>query len=1372
LIKESLSKEFRVATNNRLFKEVLCGSSTAELIVRSSESPLLRYRNYRMSKTRELTPDRTLVLRNLIHDHFAKLEVDLTLIQLTITEVEGVVSVYFAKIKGRKLTKNQLSLISYLRKKTVKERRKEAHKKRFEEAKSLRLFLRNQYIKRVKSSKDRNEFLKIKLIHQTYLEKKPYDKIQKDFLEKLEQRTRDLSNSFNNSQSKKKPGLTLTKNLQEVENNMIGKEKDQKKERFPKEKYAYDFSKWFPDEEYRRNHQREVQKARKDISLELKKINRYLENSKKDCVRCNYRGTYTAPIDSSFAEYEDAIEKDPEKVTCVESKKVVQDVCYISHLFNSCETAERIEEDKCADDKESVSSEKIKKEKKRQELKAVSKKENVNSTSKLFKKKTQKRIKKQSKKKKAVITHLNQYNSLESRKKTRVAVKGEYKKFSRMLRTATIKLYQPSNRPISGVDDSQIKRKISGLNKSFPLNPDKIPLPYHDNKSRIEHDDKLISKFFEEQESRKQDDLKQDLLARNKYGLPKLDKSGLQSIKGVFESYFSENIISTEQILIRNIIQECIGYSGGSDVLRIINNKKILKKKVRKRLREGKPRKTVLRSVRRERRSVKNAYKKYRANKESVPVKLRVKKAFRKSIAPNAAKFLAIFGITFISLITFVSPEMFSFPVEIISGFLYLQVFVYLVFLYISIENYVFSTRKLFYLFISPIILFAFVTLFVRLEWMVVAAVCTPLAAFQSHRMKKRRLKINVSKIPLNSKGSLRYGTLIIFYHKFKFPILTVLSLILGGVFVWTYFFDPYNSVMAPAMLILIIFAFTFKSKTITRKIINELKKQKQKDRGIRTPKRNVVVVYDRKKRAALLILVFLVIFPITFGVNSTMSIQNPAYEFAFVSQEERLSTSSIDFSNLDYLPGLDDLEELSINGKFVIKCDVSPLFGQAARVRLELIPKEVPPIEGYYAKESYSVLSPYLNGPLDARELITEVSLNELDLMPGTYEAKVTYTILTGFAFRTSIPEVYEISIAKDDLTVISNDIFEDVLDSKYYGAVYTFEHPDDGSWTVVFDGKETLQSLLQTITKWHIDEFGQRDSGLAYYGRIQDKLSYDKSDPDVQSLLYYYSNALDSINKYAELRGIELNSPTKSHIALSEMISSKNELVMNEYQIKVWDDDMTKAYHIIYHLSKYLGFDPITFTPLDDNIFEPSTGDYRRHHFLALMFRKMTSHIDDVMLTSNELHIKHYETPLRNKGLDMEIYVKQVMKSLVQLIEMRDGSGNYMKIKEEHMRKVLYKNFGEVAGEKVLEKWEKQGDFMKSLGAFNDRRLKAFNGDYKQFLIDDYKNAYSAHFNRISKITYTKILTTQDNLDYLNAIYGLKLTLRPISKKLEDLY
>ena len=285
---------------------------------------------------------------------------------------------------------------------------------------------------------------------------------------------------------------------------------------------------------------------------------------------------------------------------------------------------------------------------------------------------------------------------------------------------------------------------------------------------------------------------------------------------------------------------------------------------------------------------------------------------------------------------------------------------------------------------------------------------------------------------------------------------------------------------------------------------------------------------------------------------------------------------------------------------------------------------------------------------------------------------------------------------------------------------------------------------------------------------------MAYDKSDPNIQSLLYYYQNAIYSICEYAELRGITLNSPTNSHISLSETLESNKELVMNAYQVNVWDHEMTKAYHVIYHLSRYLGFDPITFTPLDDNIFKggEKAGGYKRHHFLALMFRQMSSHVDDVVLTSDDFHIKEYEPPLRREGIDMEIYIKQIMKSLVQLIEMRDASGNFLEIKEKHMRKVLYENFGEVAGEKVLKKWKAQGDFALNIKKFNNRREDAFNGNYKQFLIDNYKNAYSAYFSKVNKITYSKILATQSNLDYLNAIYGLKLTLRPISKSLESFY
>ena len=162
--------------------------------------------------------------------------------------------------------------------------------------------------------------------------------------------------------------------------------------------------------------------------------------------------------------------------------------------------------------------------------------------------------------------------------------------------------------------------------------------------------------------------------------------------------------------------------------------------------------------------------------------------------------------------------------------------------------------------------------------------------------------------------------------------------------------------------------------------------------------------------------------------------------------------------------------------------------------------------------------------------------------------------------------------------------------------------------------------------------------------------------------------------------------------------------------------------------------------------------------------MLRKLRSHLDDIVLTSDDFHISHYETFLRENGLDVEIYVKQFMKSLVEFIEMKDQNGNFLNIDESHMMEVLYKNFGKLAGEQVLEGWKEQDDFILSLNIFNNRRLRTFKGDYKQFLIDDYNNAYSAYYQRVTRITFTKILATRSDLDFLSVIYGMPFTLKPI--------
>jgi hypothetical protein len=232
---------------------------------------------------------------------------------------------------------------------------------------------------------------------------------------------------------------------------------------------------------------------------------------------------------------------------------------------------------------------------------------------------------------------------------------------------------------------------------------------------------------------------------------------------------------------------------------------------------------------------------------------------------------------------------------------------------------------------------------------------------------------------------------------------------------------------------------------------------------------------------------------------------------------------------------------------------------------------------------------------------------------------------------------------------------------------------------------------------------------------------------------------------------------------------------LVMDHYDIDHWNAETTKAYHVIYSLCRYLGFDPWTFTPLSKEIFKggEKAGGYNRHHFLALMFHKMSSYIDDFVLTRDDFHLSEYEPFLDENGLDAEIYMRQLMRSLVELIEMKDQSGSFMKIDENHIREVLDRNFGDTEGEIILDRWmngDHQTDFITALNEFNDRRESAFNGEYQKFLIDNYDTAYSVYFNKVSKITLTKILATQSSLNFLNIIYQGRytFTLKPIPRRI----
>jgi hypothetical protein len=213
----------------------------------------------------------------------------------------------------------------------------------------------------------------------------------------------------------------------------------------------------------------------------------------------------------------------------------------------------------------------------------------------------------------------------------------------------------------------------------------------------------------------------------------------------------------------------------------------------------------------------------------------------------------------------------------------------------------------------------------------------------------------------------------------------------------------------------IIIFIFTFKSKSALKRVIREVRRKRAKveESEIKANK-YLLVLQDSNKRKALIILVFLVLFPVSFIVNSAKIVYCPPVEFAYISQEDRLSSSSLDFETLEYQPDTTYLEDISIKDMFIIKSEISPGFAQSAAMRMRLIPKDVPLVEGHQIRDHYDFRSGYVNGPLEDYNLITKVELNKFDILPGQYQVDIYYTELTGFSLATSTPEEYEITSLK----------------------------------------------------------------------------------------------------------------------------------------------------------------------------------------------------------------------------------------------------------------------------------------------------------------------------------------------------------------------
>lgn len=407
---------------------------------------------------------------------------------------------------------------------------------------------------------------------------------------------------------------------------------------------------------------------------------------------------------------------------------------------------------------------------------------------------------------------------------------------------------------------------------------------------------------------------------------------------------------------------------------------------------------------------------------------------------------LVVFGFFFTYFFTMVSLSLNTFPSYIIFSFVLLETILLLFIMIFSTKNLQFTKFKIRLVVGSPLSALMLIFLLYSENNLVFLAQIPALILICS------LIIMRVFKVSKRNRISFRYKlNFSKMYHNHKVFGLWVSLIVIFIIYSFVFFAEPQHLGFSAFLIIIFTLLFT------------------QRDKELGHDSTYVSSIRDRHLRSATLVSLFLMLAPLIFVISSIGSINTPQFQFATVSQSSRIQNSNIDFSGLEYSNNLDNINPLRINDKFIIRNDASPGFGQAAIVRVRLTPEDVPYVEGYLVRPYYEITSGYLNGPLKNHALYTEVSLDNLDLLPGTYKIQISYDIRSGFSYRSSSPREYTLTIVKDDLRIISTVPY-DFMPSEDYGSVYTVKNDDENFWMVYFNG-QVVNSLNEPISVKGLD-------------------------------------------------------------------------------------------------------------------------------------------------------------------------------------------------------------------------------------------------------------------------------------------------------------
>jgi len=208
----------------------------------------------------------------------------------------------------------------------------------------------------------------------------------------------------------------------------------------------------------------------------------------------------------------------------------------------------------------------------------------------------------------------------------------------------------------------------------------------------------------------------------------------------------------------------------------------------------------------------------------------------------------------------------------------------------------------------------------------------------------------------------------------------------------------------------------------------------------------------------------------------------------------------------------------------------------------------------------------------------------------------------------------------------------------------------------------------------------------------------------------LQFYDKALEKIDEYLVTRHLRL---------FEEKLVSRR-----GYDKVLWEDDKIMAYHVISLLCRDLGFDPLSFQPLDSQLFDRKrdTGLFARHH--PNNRRQFSVYLQDLLLTNNIDH-REYDShiPLQDQ---------QTLVRIIQNLIQNDGSGPNKEITAKDVVKTFLNNFEDPTTAKYyLENYWQTGVFQDNLKEFNERKDKIKNGEYEEFIKTKYNDAYTRFFN-----------------------------------------